>query len=112
MQRDLKDALLRVAHKDPGLRRVLIDIAKQSLLEDSVQNSAQLRRQQAARLRDLGRALMISAMKAPRQQLIQTGLLVLVLLHEMDKIAGRDPGLQALKRRMVLDIRRKVLASK
>jgi hypothetical protein len=115
MHEDLKQAVLRVAAKDPELRQVLIGVAKQAFmdLEDTEEipvAPAVQRRIQSTQLRELGRALMVAAMRAPRQQMIQVGLLVIVLLNEMEKIAGNDPGLRGLKRRLVLEIRRQVLS--
>lgn len=72
---------------------------------------AQIRRQLAERMRDLGRALMISGTRAPRQQMIEVGRALDALIDQLELLADQ-PGRQALKRRILLGLRQRVLSNR
>lgn len=72
---------------------------------------AQIRRQLSERMRDLGRSLMISGTRAPRQQMIEVGKALDALIDQLELLADQ-PGRQALKRRILLGLRNRVLSGR
>lgn len=72
---------------------------------------AEIKRQLSERMRDLGRTLMISGMRAPRQQMIEIGRALDALIDQLELLADQ-PGRQALKRRILLGLRQRVLSGK
>ena len=72
---------------------------------------SEIRRQLADRMREMGRAMMISGMRAPRQQMMEIGKTLNGLIDQLDLLADQ-PGRQALKRRILLGLRQRVLSNK
>ena len=71
---------------------------------------AQVKRELAERMRDIGRVLMVSGMRAPRQQMIEIGKALNALIDQLERLAD-EPGRKALKRRIFLGLRNRVLGS-
>ena len=61
-------------------------------------------------LRSLGRFLMMAAMRSPRQQMFVVATVIRLLLKHMDRVAGTDPNLKSLKRRIVMSLRNQVFS--
>ena len=70
---------------------------------------AEVRRMLADNMRDMGRVLMISGMKAPRQQMMAIGATMDGLMAQLDALADQ-PGRKALQRRLLLNLRPKVMS--
>lgn len=72
---------------------------------------AEVRRMLADRMREVGRKIMMSGMKPPRPQMIAVGEAIENLLDQLDTLADQ-PGREALKRRILLHLRPRVLSGK
>lgn len=77
--------------------------------EEIVVLPADVKRMSAERMRELGRSLMVAGMRAPRQQMISIAVTLDGLLEQLNMLGEQDPGLGALKRRILLGLRGKVL---
>lgn len=84
----------------PGRKQIPMDLG----------TPAEQKKERSERLRQLGRVLMLAGMRAPRQQLFVVAAALGMLMEEMDKIAGDDPGLKALKRRILMGLRNRVIS--
>jgi len=72
---------------------------------------AEIKRQLAERMREMGRSLMVSGMRAPRQQMMEIGKTLDGLIDQLDMLADQ-PGRQALRRRILLGLRQRVLSGR
>lgn len=72
---------------------------------------AEVRRMMTERMRDMGRQLMISGAKQPRQQMIEIGKVMNGLMDQLDALSDQ-PGRKALQRRMLLQLRPRVMNPK
>jgi hypothetical protein len=61
-------------------------------------------------LRGLGRFLMMAAMRSPRQQMFVVSTVIRLLLKHMDTLAGNDPNMKSLKRRIMMSLRNQVFS--
>ena len=68
------------------------------------------RKDRSDRMRQLGRVLMMAGMRAPRQQMYVMAAVISMLIEDLEKIAGADPGLRGLKRRILMSLRNRVIS--
>lgn len=68
-----------------------------------------VKRVSAERMRELGRSLMVAGMRAPRQQMISIAVTLDGLLEQLKMLGDQNPGLNALRRRILLKMREQVL---
>ena len=69
---------------------------------------AEIRRMLADNMRDMGRQLMISGMKAPRQQMMAIANTMDGLMAQLDALADQ-PGRKAIHRRILMKLRPRVM---
>jgi hypothetical protein len=69
---------------------------------------AQVRRMLADRMREMGRGLMIAGSKAPRQQMMEIQGAMVGLMDQLEALADQ-PGREALRRRILLQLRPRVM---
>lgn len=69
---------------------------------------AQVRRMLQDRMRELGRGLMIAGAKAPRQQMMEIQETMIGLLDQLEALSDQ-PGREALRRRILLQLRPRVM---
>lgn len=72
---------------------------------------AEVRRMLADKMRNVGRQLIVSGMKPPRPQMLAVGKALEELLDQLDALADQ-PGRKALKRRILLQLRPRILNAK
>jgi hypothetical protein len=72
---------------------------------------AEVKRQLAERMRDVGRSLMVSGMRAPRQQMMEIGKALDILIDQLELLADQ-PNRKAFKRRIMLGLRNRVLTGR
>jgi len=70
---------------------------------------ADAKRMSAERMRELGRSLMIAGTRPPRAQMISIAVTLDALLEQLKDLGEQNPGLNALRRRVLLGLRGKVL---
>jgi len=80
-------------------------------IEEEPPPPAQVKQELANRMREMGRTLMVSGMRAPRQQIIDIGKILNGLIDQLEMLSDQ-PGRAALKRRILLGLRNRVLSSK
>jgi DNA-binding MarR family transcriptional regulator len=69
---------------------------------------AQVRRMLGDRMREMGRGLMIAGSKAPRQQMMEIQGAMIGLMDQLEALADQ-PGREALRRRILLQLRPRVM---
>lgn len=69
---------------------------------------AEVKKMLANRMRSLARKLMVAGMRAPRQQMVEIGKALEVLLDQLDLLADQ-PGRQALRRRVLMNLRQRIV---
>jgi len=69
---------------------------------------AQVRRMLSDRMREMGRGLMIAGSKAPRQQMMEIQGAMVGLMDQLEALADQ-PGREALRRRILLQLRPRVM---
>ena len=69
---------------------------------------SQVRRMLADRMREMGRGLMIAGSKAPRQQMMEIQGAMVGLMDQLEALADQ-PGREALRRRILLQLRPRVM---
>ena len=69
---------------------------------------SQVRRMLSDRMRELGRGLMIAGSKAPRQQMMEIQHTMVGLLEQLEALSDQ-PGREALRRRILLQLRPRVM---
>jgi hypothetical protein len=77
--------------------------------EPEVVLPAELKRRSAERMRDLGRSLMISGMRPPRQQMVSIAVTIDGLMQQLDELAAESPALANMRRRIMLGLRSKIV---
>ena len=80
-------------------------------IEEEPPPPAQVKMELANRMREMGRTLMVSGMRAPRQQIIDIGKVLNGLIDQLELLSDQ-PGRAALKRRIFLGLRNRVLSSR
>lgn len=93
-----------------AMRRALAPVMIED--EEAVVLPSDVRRVSAERLRELGRALMVAGMRAPRQQMISIAVTLDALLDHLKLLGDQSPALNALRRRVLLKMRNQVLGSR
>lgn len=82
------------------------------VVEDEVVLPSDVKRMSAERMREFGRSLMVAGTRAPRQQMISIAVTLDGLLEQLRMLGEQDPGLRALRRRILLKMREQVLGSR
>jgi hypothetical protein len=72
---------------------------------------AEVKRMLADRMRDVARSLMMAGMKPPRQQMMEIAKALDLLLEQLNLLADQ-PGRDALRRRILLNIRQRISSGK
>jgi hypothetical protein len=86
-----------------GKKAFDLEVSEEVLLPSDV------KRVSAQRMRELGRSLMVAGTRAPRQQMISIAATIDGLLEQLDMLGDQDPSLNALRRRVLMSLRGKVL---
>jgi len=79
------------------------------LEEEEVILPADVKRVSAERMRELGRSLMIAGMRPPRSQMVSIAVTLDGLLEQLKLLGDQNASLNALRRRVLLQLRGKVL---
>jgi hypothetical protein len=79
--------------------------------EEVVLLPADVKRVSAERLRELGRSLMIAGTRPPRPQMVSIAVTLDSLLEQLKMLGEQNPGLNALRRRILLGLRGKILGA-
>ena len=77
--------------------------------EEIVMLPGDVKRLSAERMRELGRSLMVAGTRPPRAQLVSIAVTLDGLLEQMKMLGEQNPSLNALRRRVLLGLRGKVL---
>lgn len=93
----------------PGVPAVMMSGQRPGDEEPEPAPPAEVKRMLADRMRELARSLMIAGTRQPRQQMMEISKAIDTLLEQLDMLADQ-PGRDALRRRILLNLRQRTTA--
>ena len=106
------DKLARMSREERRMRaKKALSVLMEEGMEDEIKMPSELRRLSADRMREMGRSLMVAGMRAPRQQIVAIAVTLDGLLEQLKLLGEQNPGLNALRRRILLNLRNKTMGA-